>query len=58
MEDEEYGEIKNGSEASAEQLRPTCDDDDSVVRDGNDRGDNEDHEVAEDPKAGAAPEDI
>lgn len=45
MEDDEYGERENGSDASTDQLWPTCDDDYGIVRDGDDRTDDEDHEV-------------
>lgn len=56
MEDGDNGEGEEGVEAAAEELRAPGEDDDGVVRDGNDGGDQEDHEVAQGLEAGAEPE--
>lgn len=58
MEGDDDGEGKEGGEAAMEEARAPGDDDDGAVGKGDDGGDKEDHEVAEDLEARAEAEGV
>lgn len=58
MEDDDKSKGEKGVEATAEELGTADEDDDRVVGDGDDGGDEEDHEVAKDFEARAEPEEV